>query len=660
MSALRPSERREPPSTAPPQIASRVNVIAVVALIIFGAILFRLWFLQVLSGEQFLQKANDNRVRTLPIPAPRGEILDRNGRPIASSVVTNAVQIVPSALPSGAARVALYRRLGGLLGMRPREIAELVKTGSTSVPYAPVTIKTAAGRGVLTELAERQNEFPGVQQRPVSIRAYPFGELAAQVLGHVGKPSETELKSRAFKGVPPDSVVGQEGLEYYYDGYLRGKPGAERVEVNAEGYAVPSGLKPSPATAGYNLVTSLDLGLQREGEAALREGIASARASGKPATAGSFVALEPRTGQVLAMGSDPSYNPNKFAQPLTQREYEQLSRGPEGFGPLTNLAVDGAFPTGSTFKPIVAMAALEAGVITPEEALGAGSCISVSTEQFCNSGHADFGALPLVQALKVSSDTYFFETGERAYHHPGEPIQRMARKLGVGQETGIDLPSEITGVVPDARWREQQNRLEEACTRKHHGHPCGIVGEIRPWSVGDNMHLAVGQGELLTDPLQMAVAYSTLANAYEKEGQGEVVVPHLGLSIEEPNGTLVQSLPAPHGRRVHLNPTDLGLVMEGIHDAASESGGTSADVWTGWNQTKYPVYGKTGTAQHTGKEDQSWYMTYVAGKPHPIVIAVTVVQGGFGAETAAPIARLIASEWYHQPLKYVVGSSKTL
>jgi penicillin-binding protein 2 len=372
------------------------------------------------------------------------------------------------------------------------------------------------------------------------------------------------------------------------------------------------------------------------------------------------VALEPRTGQVLAMGSDPSYNPSEFAKPLTEREYKQLSQGPEGFGPLTNLAVDGAFPTGSTFKPIVAMAALEAGVITPSEALGAGSCISVSTEQFCNAGHEDFGALPLVQALKVSSDTYFFETGERAYHHSGEPIQRMARELGIGQETGIDLPSEITGVVPNAAWRRRQNRLEEKCTRAHHGHRCYIVSEIREWSVGDNMHLAVGQGELLTDPLQMAVAYSTLANAHEKEGEGEVVVPHLGLAIEEPDGTLVQNLPQPHGRRVHLNSEDLGLVMEGIHDAASEPGGTSADVWAGWNQSAFPVYGKTGTAQHTNQEDQSWYMCYVAGKPKPIVIAVTVVQGGFGAETAAPIARLIASQWYHQPLKFVVGSSKTL
>jgi penicillin-binding protein 2 len=174
------------------------------------------------------------------------------------------------------------------------------------------------------------------------------------------------------------------------------------------------------------------------------------------------------------------------------------------------------------------------------------------------------------------------------------------------------------------------------------------------------MHLAVGQGDLLTDPLQMAVAYSTLVNAYMNGGQGKVVTPHLGLQIQESTGGVLQSLSAPPSRPVSLNYNYLSLVMEGIHEAASQSGGTSADVWAGWNQSLHPVYGKTGTAQHTGQEDQSWYMAYVGDKNRPIVIAVTVERGGFGAETAAPIARLMASQWFGEPLKFVVGTSKTL
>jgi penicillin-binding protein 2 len=660
MSALeraRPSDPRVPVS---PQLALRVAVLGGLAMAMFAIIFFRLWYLQVLTGEQYVQQANANRVRDLPIQAPRGEILDREGQPIVTSRVTNAVQIVPSALPpAGHPRLALYRRLGALLGMSAQRIEAIVVRGRTAVPYAPVTIRTDAGPGVLTVLAERQSEFPGVVQQPVSIRDYPYGEMAAQALGYVGEVSEGELKLRPFHGVQPGTVVGQEGLEYYYDRYLRGKQGVQRVEVNAAGYPVPSKLSPTQPQAGHSLKVTLDLGLQREGEKALLEGIERARAGGKPADAGAFTAIDPRNGQILAIGSYPSFNPNKFAKPLTKAEYAALEGSGSAAGPLTDRAVNGTYPTGSTFKPITAMGALEAGVIDPSEGLGAGQCIYVSTEPFCNAGKADYGPVGLVQALKVSSDTYFFEVGELSNSH-GNVIQNMAHELGVGQPTGIDLPSEFEGIVPDREWRAKENRLQLQCEHHPHHGACAYVAEVRPWSVGDNMDLAVGQGDLLTDPLQMAVAYSTLANAYRNGGEGTVVTPHLGMEIDDSQGRLVQALPSPPQRHVRLNDSDLSLVMEGIHEAASQPGGTSADVWTGWNQSQLPVYGKTGTAQHEGKEDQSWYMCYIGDAQRPIVIAVTVEQGGFGAETAAPIARLIASKWYGVRGQFVAGSSKTL
>ena len=653
----RPSDPRLPVS---PQLALRVAILGGLAMAMFAIIFFRLWYLQVLTGEQYVAQANANRVRDLPVAAPRGQILDREGQAIVTSRVTNAVQIVPSALPpAGRPRLALYRRLGALLGMSARRIEAIVVHGRTVVPYAPVTIKTDAGPGVLTELGERQNDFPGVVQQPVSIRAYPYGEMAAQALGYVGQISEGELKLRPFHGVPSGTVVGQEGLEYFYDRYLRGRTGVQRVEVNAAGYPVPSKIAPTQPLAGHSLKVTLDLGLEKEGEKALLEGIERARAGGKPAQAGAFTALDPRNGQILAMGSYPTFDPNKFAKPLTKAEYAALQGSGTAGGPLTDRAVNGTYPTGSTFKPITAMGALEAGVITPSEALGAGQCISVSTEQFCNAGKADYGAVALVEALKVSSDTYFFEVGRLANAH-GNVIQRMARELGIGSSTGIDLPSEFGGVIPEAAWRARENRLEVQCEHRTHRASCGYVAEVRPWSVGDNMDLAVGQGDLLTDPLQMAVAYSTLVNAYNGGGEGAVVTPHLGMEIDDSQGRLVQALSFPPRRRVRLNYSYLSLVMEGIHEAASQAGGTSADVWTGWNQAQHPVYGKTGTAQHQGKEDQSWYMCYVADPRRPIVIAVTVEQGGFGAETAAPIARLIASKWFGAPERFVAGTSKTL
>jgi penicillin-binding protein 2 len=727
VSAIERAKSPDPRIPVSPQLALRVAIIGGLAMVMFGVIFFRLWFLQVLSTEKYVQQADANRVRDLPIPAPRGEVLDREGLPIVTSKTTNAVQIVPRLLPVAVSQQAtayierlgraeaayrlasdhlqryesslnaagrrassaqrrelhslqaqarlprvpvpalpssahsarrLFARLSHVIELSPRTIDERVVQGMTATPYANVTVKTDAGAGALTVLAERQNEFPGVVQQPVSIRAYPYGEMAAQILGHVDQVSKTELGMPAFRGVQQGTVVGQEGLEYFYDRYLRGKPGVQRVEVNANGYPVRSALPPTAPTAGHSLKLTLDLGLQKESEKALLQGIENARASGKPADAGSFAAIDPLNGEVLAMGSYPTFNPNRFAKPLTPAEYKELVGSGSASGPLTDRAVNGAYPTGSTFKPITAMATLEAGIISPSEGLGAGQCISVSTEQFCNAGKADFGPVGLVQALKVSSDTYFFEAGERANAH-GAVIQNMARRLGIGTPTGVDLPSELKGVVPDSRWRLQDNAEELRCRKRRHVSSCGIVSEVRPWSVGDNMHLAVGQGDLLTDPLQMAVAYSTLANAFRNGGTGTVVTPHLGREIDEAKGGLVQSLSFPAKRRVRLNYEDLSLVMEGIHQAASQPGGTSADVWTGWDQAQHPVYGKTGTAERYGKEDQSWYMAYIADPKRPIVIAVSVEQGGFGAETAAPIARLMASQWFGKTLKFVAGSSKT-
>ena len=626
MSAIEPVRPRDPRVPVSPQLALRVAIISGVVMVMFGVIFFRLWYLQVLSSEQYVTQADANRARDLPIAAPRGQILDREGQVIVGSTTTNAVEIVPSELPAGispqvvayqssldeaevarrtsAARLSsyrdslggsrrlthaqrlelrrlerasapprvavpplprsavkldeLFRHLGRVIGMSARAIDERVVEGMATTPYAHVTIKTAAGSGPLTVLGERGNEFPGVVQEPVSIREYPFGEMAAQIVGYVGQVSEPEVKTRAFHGVLPGTVVGQAGLEYYYDHYLRGVPGVQRVAVNAQGQPVASKLASKPPHAGYSLQTTLDLGLQRASEKALLEGMENARAGGKPAIAGGFVALDPLNGEVLAMGSSPSFDPDRFAKPLSYHEYSELTGSGGGVpGRLTDLADEGEYPTGSTFKPITAMAALEAGVITPSEGLGAGQCIYVSTEPFCNAGHADYGAVGLVEALKVSSDTYFFEVGERANAF-GNVIQNKAHELGVGEPTGIDLPSEFEGVVPDSKWLAEQDELESKCERAHHGQRCYIVAEPgAPWTVGYNMDLAVGQGELLTDPLQMAVAYSTLANAYRNGGEGTVVTPHLGKQIDEVTAAGSCRASASPSRHVHLNDEDL-------------------------------------------------------------------------------------------------------
>jgi penicillin-binding protein 2 len=666
MSSLERARTPEPRTPVSPQLGVRIAVLGGFALIMFGIIFFRLWYLQILTGEQYVQQAAANATREVPIAAPRGQILGRNGEVLVTSRVTNAVQIVPSELPpAGPHRRALYRRLGRLLGMTPARIREVERKGHNEIPYAPVTIKTDAGLGVLTELSERQNEYPGVTQEPVSVRYYPFQELGAQMFGYVGQASEEELERRAFRGVKQGTIVGQAGLEYYYDHYLRGTPGVQPVEVNAEGQVVKAKEKATPPRVGYDLRLSLDLPLQREGEVALRKGLELAHGLGNPGNGGAFVAMDPVNGQIYAMGSDPSFNPNLLTKELTKKELEAIedagsTPGGQPPAPFTDRAVEGAYPTGSTFKPITAMASLEAGILNPYAGLGAGSCIEAEGgggEKFCNSGENNYGAVGLVEALKVSSDTYFFTVGELDNNRGHNVIQDMAKKLGIGEEAEIDLPTEFKGVVPSPEWRAKQNQLQEECLHHHPASKCGYVAEVRPWEVGDNMDLAVGQGDLQTNPLQMAVAYSTFANAYMNDGEGTVVRPHLGMAIESPSGGIVQTLSFPPKRHIHFDYSNLSLMMEGIHDATSETGGTSADVWSGWNQAQYPVYGKTGTAERAGQVEQAWYMCILPNPKRPIVIAVTIEQGGFGDQDAAPVARLIASKWFDQPLKLVAGSS---
>lgn len=661
MSSIERARTPEPRIPLSSQLGVRVAVIGGFALIMFGIIFFRLWYLQVLSGEQYVQQATANTTREVPIPAPRGQILGHDGELLVTSRVTNAVQIVPSELPpAGPRRRALYRRLGRLLHMTPARIREVERKGLGELPYAPVTIKTDAGRGVLTVLAERQNEYPGVTQEPVSIRDYRFGDMAAQVFGYVGQVGEKQLQRPGFKGVKQGTIVGQSGLEYYYDRYLRGTPGEQPVEVNSQNQVVPTRKPVVAPQPGYTLRLSLDLGLQHEAEIGLRRGVELAHGLGHPGSGAAMVAMNPLNGEIYAMASYPSFNPNRLTKPITKPELEAIEQadapGPDKPAPFLDRATEGGYPTGSTFKPITAMASLEAGLLSPGEGLGAGQCITAGLEQFCNAGNADYGAVGLVQALTVSSDTYFFEVGERDNSH-GAVIQDMAHKLGIGRPTGIDLPSEARGVVPDSRWREHVNHLQEVCERHHPKSSCPFVAEIRPWSVGDNMHLAVGQGDLLTDPLQMAVAYSALANAYMHDGHGTVVRPHLGVAIESPGGGIVQALNFPPKHHVDFNYANLSTVMEGIHDATFASGGTSADVWSGWNQSLHPVYGKTGTAERAGQIEQAWYMCFLPDPKRPIVIAVTVEQGGFGDQAAAPVARLLAEKWFGERLKLVSGSS---
>jgi penicillin-binding protein 2 len=445
------------------------------------------------------------------------------------------------------------------------------------------------------------------------------------------------------------AIVGQTGIEFSYDRYLRGRDGATRVSVdalgNAKGY-----LRRRAPVQGKTLQLSIDLGLQHEGELALQQGIAAAHSNGNPADAGAFAAIDPRNGEVLAMGSYPSFDPNVFAKPITRARYQSLFGRSANF-PQVNRAIEGTYPTGSTFKPITATAALQSGTITPDTVQDDPGSVRIGNIVFQNAGGAANGPVALRRALQVSSDVFFYKLGAamNSQKPSGGPIQSWAARFGIGRPSGVDLPGEIPGNLPSPAWRANRNEQELRCRKRHHDQPCGL-GDLRPWSIGDNVNFAVGQGDLLATPLQMATAYSALANG------GKVVRPHIGLQVQDSVGKVLQQIEPPPSRRIQIAPPFRQAILDGLHMAATQPGGTSYDVFKGFPR---PVYGKTGTAQHVGQADQSWYIAYSPDPQRPIVIACTIEKGGFGAQAAAPAVRLMLSQWFHVPKKFVAGASKT-
>jgi penicillin-binding protein 2 len=721
----RPVEERRPPIT--PQLAVRVAVLGGIAFVVFAIVFFRLWFLQVLSGEDYVSQARENRVRKVRIEAPRGDIVDRHGTVLVKSRVAPVVQIVPSSLPTsvldqadayrraraaaerarlaaarqlravereirergrrGATRAqrrdlrelasaarrarpvaiprppadaaklrALYRRLGRVIRLTPQTIHERVIEGVAELPYSNVTIKTAVDRAAFNFLRERGDRFPGVVVEKQYLRHYPHRTLGAQLFGTIREISPQELKTKRYRDVEQGARIGAEGIEKTYDEYLRGTDGFTRIVINALGSRDDRRrITRREPRQGNRLRLTLDLDLQRAADKAIERAVAAAAVNG--AKAGAYVAMDPTDGEVLALGSYPSFDANEFARPISQRRYERLSSEETG-APLFNRAIAATYPTGSTFKPITATAAIEEGVITPASTIFDDGTFEYGDREFTNAGDAAYGSLQLPQALTVSSDVFFYNLGA-AMNGRGPVLQEWARRLGIGRRTGIDIPGEFEGLVPDADWRNKGYDEYKACTERKNVpqgttaalYACG--GIERPWSGGDNVNLAVGQGDLQATPLQLATAYSTIVNG------SKVVRPHLAQQVEDGGGRLVEELRFPARRRLQLDETGRQAIMSGLHGAATAAGGTSSDVFPDFPYRDM-LYGKTGTAERAPNPDQSWYACYVDHPTKPIVVVTTIERGGWGASTAAPAARLILNEWFDlRSNEFKAGTSHT-
>ncbi|MFI5028323.1 MAG: penicillin-binding protein 2 [Solirubrobacterales bacterium] len=593
--------------------ALRIAIFGGVALALFVILFFRLWFLQVINGSKYLAEANSNRTREFRVGAPRGEILDRNGKVLVGNRSSLALVVNPQKLPEEPRQRHLEMALLAELTHSPlRHLQQTIHEQEELAPGAPITLRRDVGRYLVYYVEENKDRFPGVDVQTVFVRRYPNGSLAAHVLGYVGEITKKQLKEPRYRQLEPGDEIGQEGVEATYDPYLRGKPGVTRTQVDASGEPTPGGrLVSERPVPGNNLKLTIDDEVQAAGQAAL-EG------KGLP---GGFVTMDIHTGEILGLGSFPTFDPTTFTRPLTQKQVNETYRNP--LAPLADRTISGLYPTGSTFKIITALAALEHGVVTPDEVINDPGELVVGGETFKNAGEAAFGSVSLVRALEVSSDVYFYTLGLRMWNKGY--LQQWAHELGIGRSTGIDLPGAAKGLLPTKQWRDKLAAEGEA--------------EGRPWSAGDNIQLATGQGDLQTNPLQLAIAYAALGNG------GTIVTPHVGKEIDDAAGRVLKEFEPPPRRHVHIDPAYRSAILEGLHDAAQNPSGTSYKVFGGF---PVPVAGKTGTAQRPPHADQSWYAV-LAPYPNPkIVTVVTIEEGGFGVESAAPAAHEILEAYFHE------------
>ncbi len=548
------------------RLALRIAIFGGLAVVLFAILFFRLWRLQVLDGEQYLAEAKNNRTREYRVSAPRGEILDRNGELLVGNRTSLALQVNPRKLPEDPAqRRAELARLANLTHSTLRRVRRTMHEELKLAPAAPVTLRRDIGRYLVYYLQENQDRFPGVEVQRVFVRDYPNGTLAAHIVGNVGEISEEELKEARYRGLQPGDEIGQDGVEDTYDRFLRGEPGLTRIQVDALGQPTPNGrLVSKPPLPGESLKLSIDADVQAAGEAGL-----AAYGSG------GFVTMDVNTGEILGLGSSPTFEP--LTPPLTQKQVDDTYRNPAA--PLVDRAISGLYPTGSTFKLITALAALEEGAIGPTDVVVDGGSITVGGLPFQNAGGVALGPVDMVRALEVSSDVYFYLLGQEMWDTGG--LQRWAHKLGIGRQTGIDLPGAEEGLLPSQRWRNQL--YEEG-------------GTERPWSVGDNIQLATGQGDLQANPLQMAVAYATLGNG------GTVVTPHVGKEVTDAAGRVLVEFDPPAAAPAEDRPrVPVPSSSKACTTQRRSPGGTSYEWSSATSRSRLPARPapRSGTARRT-------------------------------------------------------------
>jgi penicillin-binding protein 2 len=631
------------------QLRTRLAVLSVLVLVLLLALSSRLWYLQVLAGERYGDLAEGNRVRQVVVEAPRGRILDADGRVLVRNRAAWAVTVKPTQL--GDRRREVLGRLARLLGTaRARLEARIADWTGSPLRGIPVAEDVPARQ--LFYLTEHADRFPGVAPEVLALREYPAGTAAAHVLGYVGEISAAELSQRSFRGYEAGDLVGKAGVELTYDRWLRGRDGVQDLEVNAAGEVVRV-LGGRPPVPGRDLQLNLDLNLQVKVERALAEGMRAARnlpdrqrGGTYPAPAATAVVLAPGDGAVLALASLPQYDPRRFVGGISRRDFARYSGSPGR--PLLDRAVQSVYPPGSTWKPFTALAGLEAGTITPASTYTLGS---YTKRDWTPRGH---GAVTLADSLRLSCDVYYYNLAaqlgaeERAEEAGGqkasERMQASARQFGFGRRPAIDLPYGAEGTVPTRSWRK---RFWEQNRKTYCAGSSDLYRELCRsgwrWQGGDDLNIAIGQGDLQVSPLQLAMGYGALANG------GTVYRPRLGRALLDPASGRVVRRVGPRVAGVARVPAGaLTAVGQGL--ASVPTAGTAAPAFAGFPLDRFPVAGKTGTADLPPQAPFAWFASYApVGDPRYVVV-VMVEQGGHGGESAAPVARAIYQQLFGLPV----------
>ena len=579
-------------STIPEDVKQRLNWLLIFVVICFSILVVSLWYLQMIKGEEFKERAVENCIRSLVEDAPRGRIYDCQ----ENLLVTNRPAVVVSVIPAEVDDLEkLSERLSRIIGISPEEISQIVKNYREN-PFKPVKILDDCKTNKIIEIEERKDELKGVVLEVKPRRDYPYHDFAAHSLGYVGEIDKEELQQFGNPKFQGGDIIGKAGLEKYYDDILRGEKGGKEVEVDALGQEIATLLfqKPIP---GKDLVLTIDRDLQLCGENLLFN------------KKGSIMVSDPNSGEILALVNRPSFSPNIFANGISSSDWQRLSSDADY--PLTNRSVQGLYSPGSIFKVVTAVAALEEGVTDRKRKIYCSGSFELAGQVFTCWDETGHGSLSIVDAIAHSCNIYFYTLGKDLGI---ERFNKCMQKFGLGEKTGIDLPAEAIGTIPSAQWKKRE------------------VKEI--WFPGDTINLSIGQGYLLLTPLQVHNIITAIA------GEGEIYKLHLVKKIISANGKTIKEIKPEIYKKLNFSPDTFQILKEGLRQTILKG--------TGWraNIKELAVAGKTGTAQNPQGETHAWFIGFAPYENPEVCITVFIENGGEGGEAAAPIARAMLEKYF--------------